>query len=466
VTDIERVPPHSAEAEAAVLGAMLISPEDAGVEIVATLRPEHFYQPRNRQLFGVLAAMISAAERVDGFLVRARLEARGLLDAVGGAGRLAEVADECPTPANARAYAAIVLETASLRALADAGLAIARDALDNGHDGADAVAERAEAALARVIEHRVGDDAVPLGQVIVAEAERLRRGERAACLETGLIDVDRLLGGGLRPGELCVIAGRPSMGKSALASGIARHVATAPEPVPVLYAALEVGRADLARNVSAQHAGLNAQRWRTGSMSASDVDRVQLVAAELASVPIEVIDSSRLTIATLRAKARLARIRRNVGLVVVDYLQLMDAGLSGRTNREQEIAHISRGLKQTARELGISVLALAQLNRGAEAREGHRPRLSDLRESGAIEADADVVMLLYREAYYAPGKAEVANLAEVIVAKNRNGPTGTVKLYLDRASLRFGDWREARGLPEEAMAAPPDRRWGRNGGAA
>jgi len=421
---------------------MLVDPEDAGVELVAALRPDMFYLPANRVLFGELAAMIAAGERVDGFLVRARLEARGLLDAIGGALRLVDVADLCPTAGNAIAYAAIVAETAALRALEDAATTIVRDVRDNGHEGAAALAERAEAELARAIERRVsGDAAVPLATLVQAEIQRIEAGEQAPGLATGFVDLDRLLGGGFKPAELVVLAGRPSMGKSALASAIARHVATRPEPAPVFYVSLEVPGSQLTANLLAQEAGLDAMRVRGNRLSPADKAAALLAGRAIAAAPFVVVDAPRLTIASLRARARLARIRQRVGLVVVDYLQLVDAALPGRVNREQEIAAVARGLKQIARELDVPVLALAQLNRGAEAREGHRPRLSDLRESGAIEADADVVMLMFREAYYAPHKAEVASLAEVIVAKNRNGPTGSVKLYFDRASLRFADCR-------------------------
>ena len=437
----ERVPPQSLDAETATLGAMMLDPHQAAWEVVAILNsPEQFYRTANQTVFRALLDLLNDGKPIDPLLLKNELERRGQLDAIGGASRINELMDVLPHASRAAHYAALVRDTWQLRCLIDACGASVREAYDN-QEPASTVVERAESRLLAVLEKRTADDSVLAGDLMAAEIARLEKREVVRGIPTHFRDLDEMTGG-LRAGELIILAARPSMGKTAMAANILRNVAVW-ERVPSAFFSLETPAGVLARNLLAQESGMSARAIADCAIGERDMGGLRNASAVLSAAPYEIADIvGGLSILGLRARVRVMRAKRKVGFVVVDYLQLMDGVRQKGGNREQEIASISRGLKQLARELKIPVLALAQLSRGCEQRDDKRPRMSDLRESGALEQDADMALFLFREAYYKPDKAEVARKAEVIVAKNRNGNTGTVELDFDRVCLRFSDARD------------------------
>lgn len=430
---LDRVPPHEPEAEAAALSAMCFDVA-AAWELVGLLAAEDFYETRNAALFGVLRAMLEMKKPLEPGAIIAELEAAKKLEVIGGRSRLAEVLDTSAAPANAAYYAARVRDAAELRALIRIGSELVRDAYDRGSEPGT-LKDRAASALLDAVVKNSAADSIGARDLMVDEMNRIDLGAEPVRIPSGLPDLDRIIDG-FRPGELVIVAGRPSMGKTALGTTIVREVALR-RRVPVALFSLEVPRAAIAQNMLAQHARVDASRVRKGRLSKLEHERVEQAARELAEAPFEVCDPAALTILGLRAKARELRLRRGLALLVVDYLQLVGASSRRTENRNEEVSEVSRGLKQLARELGIPVIAMAQLSRAVESRDGNRPRLSDLRDSGSIEQDADIVLMLYREAYYKPDKPELEGKAEVIVAKNRNGPTGTARLTFEKECLRF-----------------------------
>ena len=438
---LDRIPPHSLDAEKAVLGSLLLDPQMCD-EVALLLRPEDFYVEANGKLFAHLMAMHDEGGRIDATLLVERLRRYGDLAAVGGPAYLGEVAQSVPFAAHAVYYARIVREKATLRDLIHAGAEIIRDAYDDSIEPEQIVGE-AEQKIFAVHDRRTTAQVTPIDQLLVEAFARidarLERGEGVG-IPTGFADLDQLTGG-LHDSEFIVLAARPSMGKTALATCIAEQVAIDAQ-VTTLFVSLEMARLELAQRMLCSQGRIDATKFRSGFLSGEDRHKLVEAAARLGKAPLLIDDSPSRTVTEIAACARRLKRRQNLGLVIIDYLQLIQPD-NPKDPRQEQVARIARRLKGLARELKIPVLCLAQLNRQAEmGKEGHRPRLSHLRESGAIEQDADVVMFIHREEYYCRSREEaeqsgVAGIGEVIVAKQRNGPTGTVKLAWLERHTRF-----------------------------
>jgi replicative DNA helicase len=365
---------------------------------------------------------------------------------VGGAEYLKDLVDAVPSAANAEYYARLVHEKYLLRSLIQVATSVARDAYEASGPAAVAI-DRAEKRFFEVTAKRVADTATDLKTLLHEEFDRIDQGASMKGVMTNLHDLDQITNG-FRPAELIVLAARPSMGKTSLATTFIRNVAIF-QRIPVAFYSLEMSKSQVAQNMLCGQARVDSFRLRQGRLDRSDMERLRDGAAELAEAQIFIDDASSVSIMELRAKARMLKLRHKIGMIVVDYLQLMEGekGGSKDENRAQEISQISRGLKQLSRELDLPVIALSQLNRGVEQREGHKPRLSDLRESGSIEQDADMVLMLYREAYYKPEVTDpkIMNRATVIVNKNRNGPVGEIDLFFHREYTRFDNWGSGEG---------------------
>ena len=432
----ERVPPHDLDAEMALLGCVLLDGEVLGT-VAPLLRAEDFYRSAHRRLYEVMLTLYDRGEPVDALLVLRECERRTVLDEVGGRDFLASLAGGVAGPSNAEHYARIVRDKAIARGLLRVTSEIQRAAYEEGAGGDELI----EAAEHQIFELTRNQD---LGQAASVRAlledtfrELDQRDGAPSGIPTGFFQFDDLTAG-LHAGELVIIAGRPSMGKTTFALNVAYNVAVKSK-VPTAVFSLEMSRQQITKNVLCAHAEVEASKLRGGRfLTDPEFHRLTEAAGPLYEAPLYIDDTPALTTTTLRAKARRLKAKHKIGLVVIDYLQLMDAMGQSRNvdSRQQEISYISRSLKGLARELSVPVVALSQLNRAADSREDHKPRLSDLRESGSIEQDADVVCFLYRKHYYTKAESD-RGLAEVIVAKQRNGPTDTVRLAFLDQYMRF-----------------------------
>jgi len=440
-TLLDRVPPQDLEAEAAVLGSIMRDNECAG-EVVQILSAESFYSRKHLVIYDCLVSLYDNRRAIDLITLRDELSRRGMLDEVGGLAYLTEVLDSVPSAANAVSYAHIVRDRALLRSLISACTGILRDAHE-ARESADMILDRSEKRIFDIAEKRISGDAIGLEEVLKRTFEMIERYQerkgRYTGIPSGFDDLDDKTGG-FQNAEMIIIAARPSMGKTTLALNIAQHVAVE-EKLPVAIFSMEMSDLLLAQNLLCMYAKVDASKLRAGMISGEKLDALVDAAGKLSEAPIYIDDTPGLTVLQLRAKARRLAARHGIKMIVVDYIQLM--GAEGAENRQQEISTISRGIKALARELDIPIIAISQLNRAPEAREGHKPRLGDLRESGALEQDADVVMLLHRPGYYA-GHAEnaaegsvTAEETELIIAKQRNGPVGDVPLVFRSNMLRF-----------------------------
>ena len=435
LSTLERLPPQNLDAEQAALGSMLLE-EEAIVQAAELLDESVFYKDSHRKIFGALLTLYKANTPVDLVTITEELKKRGLLEEVGGASYLATLTSVVPTAANAEHYCHIVKQKATLRELIKAATHIVSDCYEEANDPS-ILLDRAESLIFTIASKRTKRDAVAMKDVIKSSIEMIdllyQRKGMITGLPTGFLELDQQLAG-LQPADLIIIAGRPAMGKSSLALCIAEHVALQQKAGVALFS-LEMSKENLVQRMLCSHARINAHNVRSGMLSTSDWPTLTKAAGKLSEAPIFIDDSPGMTVLELRAKARRLMSRHNIGLVILDYLQLMEESAAAE-NRQQEISIISRSLKALARELGVPVIAVSQLSRAPERRESFRPRLSDLRESGAIEQDADVVLMLFREDYYSPSD-ENRGMAEVIIAKQRNGPTGTVKLAFINEYTRF-----------------------------
>ena len=432
-----RVAPHNLEAEESVLGAIMLDSEAANI-VLERLHDEDFYKPAHQVIFSAVAALFDANEPIDAITVSDRLRRTGDLERLGGIGYLTALLDSVPTTSNVDYYASIVEETALRRRLMRAGARIGELATRTA-DPIEDVVDQAEQTVFAVAERRVGDGLAPIDPLLSTTLERAEemhaRGSEVTGLATGFRDLDRKLAG-LQPANLVVVAARPSMGKSALALNIVHNVAVAGTPVAVFT--LEMSREEVVQRLLCAHARVDSQKLRTGELNQTQWTKLTMAAGTLYKTPIFVDDSASLTVTEIRAKCRRLTRQHGLGLVVVDYMQLMHS--TGRSeNRQQEIAEISRALKTLARELHVPIIAVSQLNRSLETREDKRPRLGDLRESGAIEQDADVVMFIYRHEYYHPEAQETRGIAEVNVAKHRAGAIGPVDMTFLPEFTLFSD---------------------------
>lgn len=441
-------PPHAPEAEMSLLGSMILDPVCIGdvTELLASV--EDFYAEKHQHIYRALVDVYDATDGGDLTRLITLLTDRKVADDVGGPEYLSELASATPTAANAMHYARIVREKARLRRLIVAAgeATYAAYNADSVIDGeVDAILDAAESSVSAVAQAKGTSEPEDMGSSLDAIVTRLEADEQvAAGVTTGFAALDAMIYG-LHPTELSIIAGRPSMGKTALGMNIAERVARTGLPVGVF--SLEMSRKSVVERVLSSAARVPSSVFRGREQVPDEVlRRVYFVADEVKGLPIHIDDTPGLSIMGLRTKARRMARKHKIGLLVVDYLQLMTAPGASKENRQVEVSAISRGLKGIARELNVPVVCLAQLNRAAEQREGNRPRMADLRESGSIEQDADVVMLLHREEYYrlqdpnwAAENPDKVGVAEVIVAKHRNGPTGVVRLRWDATCTRFDD---------------------------
>jgi replicative DNA helicase len=430
--------PHSIDAERAVLGALLLAPNLVDV-VTEVLEASMFYREAHRRLFELLLQMHDARQAIEPLTVVDRVLASGEEQAFGGAAYIASLPEQVPTFENVEYYARMVQEKAVRRRLLEVAQRIGHDV----HAEADvgALLDGAESAVLGVSQQRAGQDWFSFNQIAGDEWRRIlaladHHGEVPG-ITTGFIDLDQKLSG-FHESELIILAARPAMGKTALALNLARHAAVEGRK-PVGIFSLEMPRGQLVVRMLCAEGRIDAQRVRTGTLR-RDVDWPALSDAMevLNQAPIFIDDSPGLTVAQVRSRARRLQAQHGeLGLIVIDYLQLMQGAGGPRESREQAISSISRGLKGLAKELRVPVLSLAQLNRGVELRPDKRPQMSDLRESGAIEQDADLVLFIYRDEYYKKEESEFKGVAQIIIGKNRHGPTGDVELAFNGSFLRF-----------------------------
>ena len=425
---VPRIPPNDQEAELAVLASMLFDREAIAVahEI---LIGEDFYRPDNQIIYETMVELFARNVPVDIVTLSDKLAEKGMLEQVGGREKISDLAAAYYTSANIKRHSEIVAEKSLLRQLIKSANFISNAGYEAQED-VSAILERAEKSIFNISQRSNTSDFMHISDAIVAANQKLEqlfetKGSITG-VETGFADFDRKTAG-LQPAEMILIGARPSMGKTAFLLNIMAHAAIR-KGVPTAFFSLEMANAQLANRLLSAEATVDSQRLRTGQLIDEDWTRIAETIPDISKAPIYLDDTPGLSVTELRAKCRRLKIEKNLGLIVIDYLQLMSASASSRPeSRQLEISEISRSLKAVAKELNVPVLVAAQLSRAVESRKDHRPMLSDLRESGAIEQDADVVAFLYRDEYYNPDTMHKGE-AEVIIAKQRNGPTGTVEL--------------------------------------
>ncbi|MDP8910791.1 MAG: replicative DNA helicase [Actinomycetota bacterium] len=437
-SDVALVPPQNLEAEESVLGAMMLAP-GAIAAVSEILDAGDFYRESHAKIYRAALALYVKGEPVDAITLVDELEQRGELENVGGRVRIHELAALVPATANAAHYARIVREMASLRGLIRAGGEIARLGWERPGETADLV-DRAEQVVFELSQARVSTEFSHIETLLKESFERITQlyeaGADITGIPSGFRDLDRLTSG-FQPGNLIIVAARPSMGKSALGLGMAASLAVRANR-PVALFTLEMSKSEVTQRMMCSEAKVDSQRLRTGKLAVDDWPRLTASCDRLAKAPIYVDDTGSITMMEIRSKARRLKTQEpDLGLIIVDYLQLMTSGGTAE-NRVQEVSQISRALKVLARDLDVPILAMSQLSRAVEQRHDKRPILSDLRESGSIEQDADLVMFIYRDEYYNE-ESDQQGLAEVILAKNRNGPTDSVKLSFLKRYAKFAD---------------------------
>lgn len=434
---LAKIPPNDIMAEQAVLGSMLVDSE-AIIKAIEILQPEDFYRQDNKEIYATMLELYGRGKPIDFLTVKENLKLRGTLEKVGSDEYLTSLIDMVPTTSNVEAYAKIVEEKSVLRSLIKA----ANDIISYGYaesEEVDKIVEMTEKKIFDVLQKRNTKGYQCIKDVLVEsfeEIEQLYKNKAVVSgMESGFKDMD-LKTSGLNNSDLILVAARPAMGKSAFALNIATYVAKT-QNVPVMIFSLEMSKKQMVNRILCSEAAVDSMKVRTGKLDSEDWLKLGKASAALAELPIYIDDTPGLSSAELRAKCRKAKLEKGIGMIVIDYLQLMES--KGKTDsRQQEISEISRSLKILAKELNIPVIALSQLSRAPEQRPDHRPILSDLRESGSIEQDADIVMFLYRDDYYNP-ETEKKNVAEVIIAKNRQGSTGTVELAWLGQYTRFAN---------------------------
>jgi len=433
--DLEKVPPQNLEAEQSVLGATLIEREAIG-KTIEVLSESDFYKESHREIYSAILDLFEKNEPVDLVTIAEELRSRGKLDQIGGPAYITALINSVPTAGNVEYYAKIVREKSTLRDLINAAIHIVAQGYESTED-VDVILDRAEQQLFDISQRRVSRSFVLLKDALKDSFEAIEelyaRKEHVTGIPTGLKEFD-IQTAGLQPSDLVIVAGRPSMGKTSFALSVALHVGIQLK-IPVAIFSLEMANSQLVQRMLCSEARVDAYKLRTGYLSESDWPELTIAAGKLAEAPIFIDDTPGISALEVRAKARRLKSEQNLGLVIIDYLQLM-GGRVGIENRQQEIADVSRSLKALARELHIPVMALSQLSRAPEQRSDRRPQLADLRESGAIEQDADLVALLLREEYYHP-TPENKDKVDVIIAKQRHGPVGSFKLDFRKEYTRF-----------------------------
>ena len=441
--------PQNLEAEASLLGAILID-ADALVKIADTISGADFFDARHQHIYEAVLALYEKRSPIDVLTLADELKNNGFLDAVGGASYLTELTNFVPTAAHVEQYADIVAQKALRRRLIRASQEMTTLGFDESKALRELI-EEAETRLFEVSQKHVKQSVVSLETILAESFDRLddlhKDKNKLRGVPTGFKDMDNILAG-LQRSDLFILAARPSMGKTALALNLAHNVAMSNHSV--LIFSLEMSKEQLVDRLLSMESGVDAWALRTGNLTDADFEKIGQAMGVLSEAPMFIDDTPGITVSDLRTKARREAHKQPLGLIIVDYLQLMSGGsrFGGSDNRVQEISEISRGLKGIARELNVPLIALSQLSRSVESRSPQIPQLADLRESGSIEQDADVVAFIYREDYYNP-ETERKNITDIFIKKHRNGPTGGVELYFDRDKQRF------RSLDTKHMAADP-----------
>jgi len=440
----DRQPPFHLEAEQAVLGSMLLDPNVCD-EVTLLLRPDDFHSDRHQRLYRHLLEMHNRGVRIDATLLLEQLRKSDELEAVGGVAYLGEVVHVVPHAANAVYYAEIVAEKSTLRALISTCTEVLRESYDQSIPPRELLG-RAEERIFGILDNRGTTDVARLDEVLQLAFDRidarLKQGGGISGLSTGLLDLDQMIGG-LQKSELSILAGRPSMGKTALATSVAENVSIR-NNLCTLFVSLEMAKLELTERIMCSFAKVNGHKLRNGFIGAEGQRKLVEKASSMSAAPLFIDDSPSRTVSEIAATARRLKRRENLALVVIDYLQLIEPD-NPKDPRQEQVAKIARRLKGLARSLDVPVLCLAQLNRQAETTKDNRPRLSHLRESGAIEQAADEVMFVHREEYYATSeeeKQQLAGQAHLIIAKQRNGPTGELKLTYLSDYARFESYQE------------------------
>lgn len=435
---VSHQPPQNTEAEASLLGAILID-SDAVVKIADIISAEDFYDPRHARIYEAASTLYERHSPIDVLTLSDQLKNSGLLDTIGGAAYLTELTNYVPTAAHVEQYAEIVAQKALRRRLIKAAQDISGLSYDESMQLRELI-EEAETRLFQVSQQHIKQNIISLEAILAESFERLddlhKDKNKLRGVPTGFKDMDAMLAG-LQRADLFILAARPSMGKTALSLNLAHNVAVLAKE-PVLVFSLEMSKEQLVDRLLSMESGVDAWALRTGNLTDSDFEKIGQAMGALSEAPIYIDDTPGITVSDLRTKARREAHQHPLGLIIVDYLQLMSGGsrFSGDGNRVQEISEISRGLKGVARELNVPLIALSQLSRSVENRSPQIPQLADLRESGSIEQDADVVAFIYREDYYNP-ETDRKNITDILIKKHRNGPTGGVELYFDKEKQRF-----------------------------
>lgn len=437
MSDFNLVPPHDAEAEQSVLGAMMMSVEAIG-NVVEVMEPGDYYFPKHQTLHQTIVELYGREEPVDAITVAGELTRQGKLVSVGGVAYLHELIAMVPSVSNAAYYAKIIVEKSKLRNLVTAGTRITQIGYSGEGNDVDYLIDQAQAEVMAVTDRQSQSDYEKIGVSIektVDELQELQKnGKSKNGVPTGFYDLDKLTNG-LQPGQLIIIAARPAMGKSTLALDFCRSASVHNQQTSVIFS-LEMDQSEIARRMLAAESGVSMARMNSGEMTGDDWQRIAKALQRVTTAPLFVDDSPNMSMAQITAKCRRLKQKENLKLVVVDYLQLMSSGKRVES-RQQEVAEFSRNLKLLAKSIGVPVIAVAQLNRGPEQRTDHKPQLSDLRESGSLEQDADIVMLLNRPSVYdennRPGEADV------YVAKHRNGSTAVIPLTFMGHLSKFGN---------------------------
>lgn len=443
---IDRVPPQNLEAEQSVIGAAMIERE-AISKTAEFLRPEDFYREAHRLIFAAIINLFNKNEAVDMVTVVEALRKEDKLEAAGGIAYITSLANCVPTAANVLYHARIIEEKALLRQLINAATEIAGLGYEDTEE-VSSILDTAEKRILGVSNRKLGQDFTPIKSIIFDAFNKIEvlyasKGGITG-ISTGFKDLDRLTSG-LQPSDLILIAARPSMGKTAFVLNIAQHIGVR-EKKAVAFFSLEMSKEQLVQRMLCAEAAIDSQRLRIGELEDNDWKKLVYAADRLSAAPIFIDDTAGISVVEMRAKARRLKIEHDLQLIIIDYLQLMQGSSSGRSgeNRQQEISEISRSLKSLARELNVPVIALSQLSRSVESRQVKKPMLSDLRESGSLEQDADIVSFLYRDDYYNPD-TDQKNITEIIVAKHRNGPVDTVKLFFHKQFTKFSDLSKIQG---------------------
>lgn len=430
--------PHSYDLEASILGSILID-NDAIVKIADNLSPEDFFEVRHQKIYEAALQLYEARSPIDVLTLADKLKASGYIEMIGGAGYLTELTNYVPTAAHVVQYTDLVAQKALRRRLSEANARLSDLANDENKPLKDLI-EEAESELFKVSQRHVKQSIVSIEDILADSFERLddlhKDKQKIRGVPTGFKDMDDILAG-LQRSDLFILAARPSMGKTAFVLNLAHNVAVQAKE-PVLIYSLEMSKEQLVDRLLSMESGVDAWALRTGNLTDNDFEKIGQAMGTLSEAPIYIDDTPGITVSDMRTKARREAHQHQLGLIIIDYLQLMSGGgkFGSDGNRVQEISEISRGLKGVARELNVPLIALSQLSRSVESRSPQIPQLSDLRESGSIEQDADVVAFIYREDYYNP-ETDRKNLTDILIKKHRNGPLGNVELYFDKDKQRF-----------------------------